>query len=174
MKRKKNKCGSKERWRTCVFTDSWRRDLPEETQQYRLLWKSQQDEDQDKGGSHWWPYVSYGKRLFIVLCLQPPSSLSPDPHFPSPSPGHLPLAILWIVQTWVPQNCLLFTPAPNQTDRQTPDSFTCSPHPPRLHHHPPKLSIVPESFPPPAYARVADPLNISLTNLSSLTLRLQP
>lgn len=137
MKRKKNKCGSKERWRTCVFTDSWRRDLPEETQQYRLLWKSQQDEDQDKGGSHWWPYVSYGKRLFIVLCLQPPSSLSPDPHFPSPSPGHLPLAILWIVQTWVPQNCLLFTPAPNQTDRQTDTRL--------IHLFSPSSSVTPPS-----------------------------
>lgn len=65
-------------------------------------------------------------------------------------------------------------PPIRQTDRQTPHSFTGSPHPPRLHHYPPKLSIIPESFPPSAYAHIADPLNISLTNLSSLTLRLQP
>lgn len=42
---------------------------------------------------------SSGRRLFTVLYLQPPSSLSPDPHFCSPSPGCLPLSVLWVAPT---------------------------------------------------------------------------
>lgn len=55
-------------------------------------------------------------------------------------------------------------PAPTQTDRQTDTRLThLFPHPPRLHHHPPQLTIVPESSPPSPDAHVDDPLNISLT-----------
>lgn len=82
MKRKKNKCGSKERWRTCVFTDSWRRDLPEETQQYRLLWKSQQDEDQDKERRKPLMTLRFLWETFIYCSLSPATFLSqPRPTF---------------------------------------------------------------------------------------------
>lgn len=63
------------------------------------------------------------------------------------------------------------TPAPTQTDRQTDTRLIhLFPHPPRFPHHPPKLTIVPESSPPSADAQVDDPLNISLTKRSFIYL----
>lgn len=120
-----------------------------------------------KGGSYRWPFISLGKHLFIVLYLQP-LPLSAQTHI-------FPCFLLDLFPWHTPELPTPSAPSLQPPIRQTPDSFTCSPYPSRLHHHPStQLSIIPESFPPSLYARVDDPLNISLTNLSSRTSRLQP
>lgn len=72
-----------------------------------------------KGGSHAWPPPSYGKCMSIVISLQPPSSLSPDLHFPLPpySIGGSNLA------SELPAPS---TPSLQPPDSQTPDSLTCT------------------------------------------------
>lgn len=119
-----------------------------------------------KGGSHAWPPPSYGKRMSTVIYLQPPSSLSPDLHFPLP-----PYSIGG-------SNLASELPTPSTPSLQPPDSQTGRPQTHSLAlsflGSPPSTQtvILDSSLPLPAHLN--DPLNISLTKLSSLTLRVQP
>lgn len=126
-----------------------------------------------KGGSlSWepfqgaWPPPSYGKRTSIVISLQPPSSLSPDLHFPLP-----PYSIGG-------SNLASELPTPSTPSLQPPDSQTGRPQTHSLAlsflGSPPSTQtvILDSSLPLPAHLN--DPLSISWTKLSSLTLRVQP